>query len=131
MNKLILVTAPDDVSYDAVRILLVGLAEEQTDIVSSSLQRLEDIPNVVVYVWNQGDSTEWLFDKKQKSCLTIFNAEFDDGELVGYFSAQSNAHYFGNLKTLGVVNNRALYDIDQCHQLIKEKILSHEKTSVQ
>lgn len=131
MNKLILVTAPDDVSYDAVRILLVGLTEEKTTIVSSALQRLEDIPNVVVYVWNQGDSLEWLFDKKQKSCLTIFNAEFENRELVGYFSAQSNSHYIGTLSTLNVVNNRAIYDIDGCYQTIKEKILSHEKTSKQ
>jgi hypothetical protein len=128
MNKIILVTSPDDVSVDAVRILLVGLDKSQQDIVSTALQELEDIPNIVVYVWKDND-LDWLFDKKPKSNLVIFNAELDKQELVGYFAAQSNAYYMGNLLSLDKINNRPIYDFEQCLNIIKEKVIAHEKKS--
>lgn len=128
MNKIILVTSPDDVSVDAVRILLVGLDKSQQDIVSTALQELEDIPNIVVYVWKDND-LDWLFDKKLKSNLVIFNAELDKQELVGYFAAQSNAYYMGNLLSLDKINNRPIYDFEQCLNIIKEKVIAHEKKS--
>lgn len=129
MNKIILVTSPDDVSMDAVRVLLVGLTKPQQDIVSSALQELEDIPNIVLYVWtDSSDNLDWLFDKKQKSNMIIFNAELDKQELVGYFAAQTNAHYMGNLLSLDKINNRPIYDFEQCLNIIKEKVIAHEKT---
>lgn len=129
MNKIILVTSPDDVSADAVRILLVGLNKSQQDIVSSALQELEDIPNIVLYVWtDSSDDLDWLFDKKHKSNMIIFNAELDKQELVGYFAAQLNAYYMGNLLSLDKINNRPIYDFEQCLNIIKEKVIAHEKT---
>lgn len=122
MNKVYLVTAPDDVTYDSKKIICVALDDNQREIVSQTLQRFETVPTTVLYVWNNGDSQEWLLDKKQKCDLIIFNANNEDKTLVGYFSAHDNAYYMGELGVLSRVNNRIIHDTDECHKLIKEKI---------
>jgi hypothetical protein len=122
MNKVYLVTAPDDVTYDSKRIICVGLDETQREIVSQTLQRFETVPTTVLYVWNNGESQEWLLDKKQKCDLIIFNANNEEKAVVGYFAAHDNAYYMGELGMLSQINNRIIHDTDECHKLIKEKI---------
>jgi len=126
VNKVFLVTAPDDVTYDSIKIICVGLSEAQREIVSQTLQRFNEIPTTVVYVWNNGDSHEWLFDKKQKCDLILFNAENNDKSVVGYFAAHKNAYYFGEIGIYSQVTNRIIHDTDQCHELIKEIVSIHE-----
>jgi len=122
MNKVYLVTAPDDVTYDSKKIICVGLDETQKEIVSQALQRFKTMPTTVLYVWSNGESQEWLLDKKQKCDLIIFNANNEDKSLVGYFAAHDKAYYMGELGMLSRVNNRVIYDTDECHKLIEEKI---------
>lgn len=126
-NKLSLVTAPDDIPQDSLRVLLVSLTADQTKIISDVLTEFDNIPNTVLYVWNVMDSTEWLFDKKNKSNIIIFNASQDNQELVGYLAAQPNSYYFGVLKTLGIINNNIIHDMNQCFELIKETITAYEQ----
>lgn len=126
-NKLSLVTAPDDIPQDSLRVLLVSLTADQTKIISDVLTEFDKIPNTVLYVWNVMDSTEWLFDKKNKSNIIIFNASQDNQELVGYLAAQPNSYYFGVLKTLGIINNNIIHDMNQCFELIKETITAYEQ----
>jgi hypothetical protein len=127
-NKVLLVTSPDDVSIDALRILLVGLNDDQSSIISDALTNLEQVPETVVYVANETESAAWLIDKKQKSKLIIFNAEMDNGELVGYLAAQPNAYFFGNMRYIGITTKRALFDRHQAEELLKEKITEHERS---
>ena len=122
MNQITLVTSPDDVLHDAVRILLVDLTQEQTHLISEVLTSFESIPAIVLYVWSGTDSTEWLIDKKLKSQLIVFNAESEKQEVVGYLAAQSNSHYFGFLKTLSALNNRAIYSTDEFKGIIASLI---------
>ena len=122
VNQITLVTSPDDVLHDAVRILLVDLTQEQTHLISEVLTSFESIPAIVLYVWSGTDSTEWLIDKKLKSQLIVFNAESEKQEVVGYLAAQSNSHYFGFLKTLSALNNRAIYSTDEFKGIIASLI---------
>lgn len=122
MNKVFLVTAPDDVNYDAIKIICVDLDESQREIVSQTLQRFESVPTTVLYVWNNTESQQWLLDKKQKCDLIIFNANSEDKALVGYFAAHDKAYYMGELGTLSYITNRVIHDTDECHNLIKEKV---------
>jgi hypothetical protein len=126
-NKLTLVTAPDDIFEDALRILLVGLDKNNTATVSTALTRLDIVPNTVVYVWNKGEDYQWLFDKKRKSSLIIFDCNTIDLELLGYLAAQPNSHYFGLLKDLEIINKNALYDVDQCFKLLGETVTAYER----
>ena len=88
-SKVILVTDPDDVPYDGVRLLLVNLTADQTQLLSTALSKINNLPMVVLYIWNNS-SSDWLFDKKHKSHYIIFHAEHEHELIIGYMSAQRN-----------------------------------------
>lgn len=124
-NKVILVTPPDDVLYDGFRILLVSLDQTQTQMLSSALYAIEDLPSTIVYIYNPGDDTDWLFDKKLKSNIIIFDADSADQALVGYLTAQKNSYHFGDQKTLRKIANSAIYDMHGLKQILEEQISKH------
>ena len=124
-DKIILVTPPDDLLEDSVRILALDLEAAQSQILSDSLISLDNIPNIVVYVWKNGDDTTWLFDKKPKADLIIFNANSENQTLIGYFAAQKNSYYFGDLKTLHTVKKSAIYTVDHCINILEETIKNY------
>lgn len=121
-NRVLLVTAPDDVLVDGIRILLVDITTTQQQIISDALTLLDNSPDIVVYVWNSANDTAWLLDKKLKSDAVIFNADSENDVIIGYMAAQSNSHYFGTLKILSVVNKSTIYDTDQVLIILENKI---------
>ena len=121
-DKVLLVTAPDDVLVDGIRILLVDIIPEQQQIISDALTQLDNSPDIVVYVWNSDNDTSWLLDKKLKSDAIIFNADSENDVIIGYMAAQSNSHYFGTLKILSMVNKSTIYDTDQVLIILENKI---------
>jgi hypothetical protein len=121
-DKVLLVTAPDDVLVDGIRILLVDIVPEQQQIISDALTQLDNSPDIVVYVWNSDNDTSWLLDKKLKSDAIIFNADSENDVIIGYMAAQSNSHYFGTLKILSMVNKSTIYDTDQVLIILENKI---------
>jgi hypothetical protein len=125
-DKILLVTAPDDSPVDAIRLLLVGLTPEHTQMISDTFTELASIPNFVLYIWQPGDDTDWLLDKKHKSHAIIFNADCQSDTIIGYMAAQSNSHYFGVLKTLKNVNNNAIYNTDDCSSIVNNLIIRYE-----
>jgi hypothetical protein len=125
-SKVILVTDPDDVPYDGVRLLLVNLTADQTQLLSTALSKIHNLPMVVLYIWNNS-SSDWLFDKKHKSQHIIFNAEHENELITGYMSAQRNSSYFGILKNLAKVNTKAIYSIDDCIKLLETVIGTYEQ----
>lgn len=121
-NQVIVVTSPDDVQNDGVRILLVNLTSEQTQVISDSLTNLENIPTIITYVWNSVDDKDWFIDKKHKSDIIIFNADSEDQLITGYLAAQRNSYYFGTLKILSAVNKSAIYTIDHTISILEDAI---------
>jgi hypothetical protein len=121
-DKVILVTPPDDILIDGIRILLVDLNSSQTQLISDALNRLTGDTTVISYMWNSKDNIDWLLDKKLKSQLIIFNADSENEIIVGYMAAQKNSHYFGILRSLTAVNNSAIYNTDQIHNLLENVI---------
>lgn len=121
-DKVIIVTPPDDIPVDGLRILLVDLTPDQTNIISQSLTRLETIPTTITYVWNTSNDISWLLDKKHKSFLIFFNADSENDAIIGYMAAQANSYYFGNLKSLSQVNQNAIYDTEQIFNLMENII---------
>lgn len=120
-NKVLLVTSPDDVLDDGLRILMVGLTNDQTNLISQALTRLGNIPTIVGYMVN-GSEVEWFLDKKPKCDLIIFNADSENDVIIGYMAAQSNSYYFGNLKSLSQANQNAIYDSEQIFNLLENAI---------
>ena len=122
-----LVTPPDDVLVDGIRILLVDVTVPQSQMISSVLTQFETMPAVIAYMWSSGDSVDWLIDKKHKSDIIIFNADSENDIVVGYLSAQPNSYYFGNLKLLSTVNRSAIYNTDQIYDLLEKLIGQYVK----
>lgn len=127
MNKITLVTEPDDILADAFRILCVNLTVDHTQFLSNIINEMDFIVDSIVYVWNNGDDEKWLFDKKLKSQLIIFNAVSDNGEINGYLAAQPNSFYFGPLRNLSVINDRDIYDTESFKDTLLEYIKKYEQ----
>lgn len=127
MNKITLVTEPDDILSDAFRILCVNLTVDQTQFLSDVVNDMEFTIDSIVYVWNEGDDEKWLFDKKLKSQMIIFNAVMESGEINGYLAAQPNSYYFGPLRNLSHVNNRDIYDATSFKDTLLEYIRKYEQ----
>lgn len=124
-DKIVLITEPDDIQLDGIRILLVDLTQDQTQFLSTALGKLEKLPNLIIYS-AENSNINWLLDKKNKSKLIIFNADSDNHLLVGYMVAQPNSIYFGNLKILSEVNNRVIYSIEDLVNLLNKVIGNYE-----
>jgi hypothetical protein len=117
-DKILIVTAPDDSLLDGKRILAINLSADQKQLISDALKQVDASKNIIVYTWNDLEDIKWMLDKKHKSDMIIFNADSDNDLITGYMSAQSNSYYFGFLKSLQSVNNSAIYNVDQCIDLI-------------
>ena len=127
-DRILVVTEPDDTLLQGIRVVHVNLTEEQSGIVSTALLQ-STLPNTIInYVWRMGDSVSWLMDKVTKGDLIIFNADSPNNGaielIIGWISAQPRSCYFGNLKDLNIVNNRAIYSIEDISFSL-EKIASH------
>lgn len=123
-NSILVVTPPDDILHDGYRLLCVGLDSNQSQLVSNVVKEV-DHDNVVIYTTEVLD-INWILDKKLKSNLIIFNADIEDQTLVGYLAAQSNSFYFGNLKSISIANNRAIYTSDQLLTYMEDNKGSNE-----
>lgn len=109
LDKVTVVTPPDDFLIDGTRLLLVDLEPEQTKFISDSLLNLNFDKHLILYFYQSNENIDWFIDKKHKSDIIIFNAESTNDLLVGYLAAQSNSFYFGTLKILNKLNNSAIY----------------------
>jgi hypothetical protein len=122
-ERVILVTDPDDVLLDGVRLLFVNLTPEQQTLISETLGKIESTATVIAYMWNAGNPVSWLLDKHVKCDLIISNADCDNSQMIlGYIIAQTNSHYFGTLKDLHMVNDRAIYNAEQLFNLLEKTL---------
>lgn len=125
-DKIIIVTAPDDVPRDGVRILLVDLDRSQTSLVSKILTTLKKDVSIIVYMWNSLDDVDWLLSKKHSADLIIFNANSENDVIIGYMSAQKNSHYLGTLKLLFKVNGSVINSEDEFLDILEDTVNRYE-----
>jgi len=129
-DRILVVTAPDDTLLQGIRIMHVGLSEEQSSIVSTALMQTKLPHTIINYVWNMGNPVTWLLDKITKSDIVIFNANgpVDPGRdvIIGWTAAQPQSYYFGNLKDLHMANDRAIYSVDDILNLLEKVSKNHE-----
>lgn len=126
IDKIVVVTPPDDVYQLGQRVLTVDLSSEQLNEVSQSIQNLDIDDNIIVYVWRPGLGIEWLLDKIYKSNAIIFNADSVDQTLVGFLSAQRKSAYFGDLRSLKEVNKSVIFNKDQCINFLNKTLGLYE-----
>lgn len=126
-NIITFITSPDDILEESPRLTIVNFTEEQSKMLSDSLNKLGNFESLFIYVWKTGEPVAWLMDKIVKSDLIIFNADMKvDGisELInGYIAAQKKSYYLGNLRELEIINNRHINDVSECVELLKKYCL--------
>lgn len=123
-ERVLIVSNPDDVLEDGLRILFVDLTNEQGLMISQALSEIKLSSLVIAYTWKMGDSIEWLIDKKHKSQLVFFNAGSQNDIIVGYMAAQKNSYYFGTLRDLFGVNKSAVYDVSNIKEILERTLIS-------
>ena len=126
-DRILVVTAPDDTLQDGIRIAHVNLSREHSQLISQALLQ-SNLPHTIInYVWNQGDSKSWLFDKIFKTNLVFFNADCDQETalLTGWISSNPRSYYFGSLRDLNIVNDRVLYSSDDILNLLEKTVKSY------
>ena len=121
-NKITIITPPDDVTEDGIRILVYGCKEEQTLLISSVIYEIKECKPTIIYVCNGQDNSEWALDKKLKCSIIIFNAETIDQTMIGYLSAQPNSYYFGQLLTLNSVNKNKINSKEELTKIMEDLI---------
>jgi len=126
-NRIVLVTPPDDVIVDGIRLLLIGLTNSHSALISNRLKNYEGVCNIIIYIANNPSDTQWILEKKIKSDLIIFNAESENQTLVGYFAALPNSYYFGMLRDLNSVNNRVIFTEEDFLEILNLTIGSYER----
>lgn len=125
-DRILIVTPPDDILLQGIRIAYIDLTDEQSFFVSNSLLKSQLPDNIINYVWRIGNPTDWLFDKLLKSDLIIFNADSSNQALVGWLAAQHNSYYFGRLKDLHMANDRAIYCVEDISTLLEKIAKNYE-----
>ncbi len=125
-NQVLIATAPDDTLIDGFRLLTVDLDLEQSKIISDCLLEADLSETVILYNWKNLDDIDWLLDKKIKSNLIIFNADSQNQTLVGYMASQKNAYYLGTLKSLSLINNKAIYSRGDLTSLLNQNLNQYE-----
>ena len=72
-SSISIVTPPDDVYIDAIRILTFDLSVQQSKIVSDAVTKIDKTNSpIVIYMFKNGDDIQWLLDKKQKSSIILY-----------------------------------------------------------
>jgi hypothetical protein len=127
IDKILVVTDPDDTPVHGIRIVHVDLTQEQRSTVSAALVQSSLMHTVINYVWNINDPIEWLVDKLTKSDLVIFNADSANELIVGWTAAHRRSYYFGTLKDLNIVNNRAIYSVEDISILLEKVARQYEQ----
>lgn len=121
-NKITIITPPDDVTEDGIRILVYGCKEEQTLLISSVIYEIKECKPTIIYVCNGQDNSEWALDKKLKCSIIVFNAEAEDQTMIGYLAGQTNSYYFGQLRTLNTVNSNRIDSKEQLTTIIGDLV---------
>lgn len=130
-DKILVVTPPDDILLQGIRILHVQLDEEQSAIVSNALMETNLPHNIINYVWKMGNRVDWLLDKIPKCDIVLFNANCPTNGaielIIGWTAAQPNSYYFGTLKDLHMANDRAIYTAEDIIFLLESISKKHEQ----
>ena len=126
-DRILVVTAPDDILQSGIRIAHVNLSQPQSQTISQALMQSTLPHSVINYVWNRGDSKQWMFDKIAKTDLILFNADCDEESamLIGWLSADPRSYYFGNLRDLNMVNDRMIYNSADILKLMEKTAKPH------
>ena len=121
-SKIFVITDPDDVEYDALRIVAVDLAPEQSHSLSEVLKTIQIDKDINLYVYSNSDDVAWLIDKSNKADYIFANPQSDDQQIVGYIASKRQSHFFGETKITKSLNKTPILCQEQITETLRKEI---------
>ena len=117
-----MITDPDDVEYDALRIVAVDLAPDQSHSLSEVLKTIQIDKDINLYVYSNSDDIAWLIDKSIKADYIFANPQSDDQHLVGYIASKRQSHFFGETKITKALNKKSVLSQDHIVEILRKEL---------
>ena len=121
-SKIFVITAPDDVDYDALRIVSADLTPEQSQMLSNVLKNISLDRDINLYVHSNSDDYQWVIDKSGKADLIFGNTVSDDQQIVGFLASKRQSHFFGDSKLTKSLNKKSIFSEEQIAQIIRNEL---------
>ena len=121
-SKIVLITAPDDVEYDALKIAAVDLAPEQSESLSQVVKNLDIDRDINLYVYNLWDDLKWIIDKSSKADIVFANAGSDNQQLLGFLASKRHTHLFGESALGKALNKEPVFSQQQLEHILGKEL---------
>jgi hypothetical protein len=121
-SKIFVITDPDDVEYDALRIVAVDLAPEQSYSLSEVLKTIQTNRDINLYVYSNLDDVAWLIDKSNKADYIFANPQSDDQQIVGYIASKRQSYFFGDTKITKALNKRSVLSHEHITEILRKEL---------
>ena len=121
-RKISLITAPDDLEFDAIRILAVCLSPDQSNTLSDVLKVLEVEKDINLYIYNHADDLYWLVDKAHKADIIFVNGALENQKVAGWLASKRQSCFFDDAPLHKALNNTIVYSKEQIELAIRKAL---------
>lgn len=114
MPELNLITPPSKLFNETYSFLMVAPSNTLKENINDVLK--ESTKNLNLYLWEEGDSIEWLIDVANSVDSIILDIDnFDQKWLIGYFLTKEATYYLTNDQSslYNIINAKRVYDAQQ------------------
>jgi len=114
MPELNLITPPSKLFNETYSFLMVAPSDALKENINSVLKETEQ--NLNLYLWEDGDSIEWLIEVANSVNSILLDIDnFDHKWLIGYFLMKEATYYLTSSQDslYNVINTKRVYDAQQ------------------
>ena len=114
MPELNLITPPSKLFNETYSFLIVAPSDALKENINSVLKETEQ--NLNLYLWEDGDSIEWLIEVANSVNSILLDIDnFDHKWLIGYFLTKEATYYLTSSQDslYNVINTKRVYDAQQ------------------
>lgn len=114
MPELNLITPPSKLFNETYSFLMVSPSDALKENINSVLKETEQ--NLNLYLWEDGDSIEWLIEVANSVNSILLDIDnFDHKWLIGYFLMKEATYYLTSSQDslYNVINTKRVYDAQQ------------------
>ena len=114
MPELNLITPPSKLFNETYSFLMVAPSDALKENINNVLKETKN--NLNLYLWEEGDSIEWLIEVANSVDSIIFDIDnFNNKWLIGYFLTKEATYYLTNdhSSLYNIINAKRVYDAQQ------------------
>lgn len=114
MPELNLITPPSKLFNETYSFLMVAPSDALKENINNVLKETKN--NLNLYLWEEGDSIEWLIEVANSVDSIILDIDnFNNKWLIGYFLTKEATYYLTNDQSslYNIINAKRVYDAQQ------------------